>query len=704
MTQSNGFSRQSSLPATRLSSITTNFGGLRGVLTSSSTKSPSTSSSSTIILLATQSSSQEQSKKGSSKGRKKGTKNNSKSKAKSAKTRAKQKKMSSTGKVKTVKVTKTKQDEDERSLESVKYISDTKTEKKEKQKEVPQPKWDGQKIAAIAAEMASKIRKEQARTQRSSKSGNTNFVASSPIPKKEKLGSLRDLTKAIDDQLRVNRNRNLASQLHQAQDSMKTLLEFNNENHQPSITTHDVALVFGKPLIQDQITLEYASRVRTLVKMMAEENYKPSLICFCGGIQTKNHVADADAGLIFFKHLCQSQNIDLKDVEFFVDRTSINEAEIIRRITQTVRQEYLESWGSSVSSQASTSIDEYYGLKTQSIQKRKIHIHVTLISTEYHLCSMNDVHARSPHQSFLRPIESLGSSTTNSKRRIGARKSSSSRSSRSSTDDMDEYYNGDDDDIIDPFEDSFVDEEDKFFRSSLVPHQIQISVESSWSFNYATYPYVYAKDDTVAFMGKCYLLGEQLLPLYVNMKGVVEDKEFFQRDNYLALSAIRRSLVTQVESLYKASTALRTGLKLTLVVRDPSAPRNFEAVLEGALLSLGRCIDIVRPAGLLVSSVSKSDWNRALRALKQCMADIRDVCDPDRPLEASEWGMMVDKVPLSIIDEVEEDKEKDDVLIEKKTMLLSEIEEDEEDNNTGMGEDEEGGDQLLDQFAIFCDE
>ena len=32
-------------------------------------------------------------------------------------------------------------------------------------------------------------------------------------------------------------------------------------------------------------------------------------------------------------------------------------------------------------------------------------------------------------------------------------------------------------------------------------------VSSSWSFQYATYPYLYARDDATVFLGKCYLLG-----------------------------------------------------------------------------------------------------------------------------------------------------------------------------------------------------
>ena len=55
-------------------------------------------------------------------------------------------------------------------------------------------------------------------------------------------------------------------------------------------------------------------------------------------------------------------------------------------------------------------------------------------------------------------------------------------------------------------------------------------------------------------------------------------------------------------------------------------------ILESALLSLGCCVDLVRPAGLLVSVVSSKNWRKALRALQHSLDEIRSVCDPDRPL------------------------------------------------------------------------
>ena len=165
-------------------------------------------------------------------------------------------------------------------------------------------------------------------------------------------------------------------------------------------------------------------------------------------------------------------------------------------------------------------------------------------------------------------------------------------------------------------------------------------------------PFLYAQDEAVVYLGKCFLLAEELMPLLVNMKGVVEEEEFFQRDNYLMLASIRRSLVSKVERLHK-SPGMKRALKRyqgvtedrSLLDREASGARNKDiiAILEGALLTLGRCVDLVRPAGLLVSVVSAENWRKALRALQKSLDEIRSACDPDRPLRPEEWGKLVDE-------------------------------------------------------------
>ena len=66
-----------------------------------------------------------------------------------------------------------------------------------------------------------------------------------------------------------------------------------------------------------------------------------------------------------------------------------------------------------------------------------------------------------------------------------------------------------------------------------------------------------------------------------------------------------------------------------------------DVALESALLSLGRCVDLVRPAGTLSDkSVSWEDWKEAVTHLEHFLDLIEQACDPDMPLPASEWGKL----------------------------------------------------------------
>ena len=292
-----------------------------------------------------------------------------------------------------------------------------------------------------------------------------------------------------------------------------------------SLSTRNVAILFGKNLVRDQVTVEYASRIRALVKLFKNEPdlFSPSLICFCGGKTNGNHVSNADAGYIFFRHMCEAQNVNLDGIEIFIDRKSKNEGEALKYCTDEVRK-YLPKW-----LEASPAIVEDnainsgmpYSSVNSSPKGKKIHVHFSIFSTEYHLCNMNDIHHRSPQQSFLKEIQVLEQGTINYQ--------TSYNKYSGNVDDNDNLeYSG----IYNDYNTGILDDEETLYnyqrkkRPSMIPKKSRGIVETSWSFQYATYPFIYAQDDVTVFLGKCYLLNEELMPLYVNMKGVIEKVTF----------------------------------------------------------------------------------------------------------------------------------------------------------------------------------
>lgn len=460
---------------------------------------------------------------------------------------------------------------------------------------------------------------------------------SSPIPNKQT--TLTQLTQMIDSQLYENRLRGSFRSYHpklnglvqNARDSMISLLGFNEAKGDWKIhsspKTYNVVIVLGKNLIRDQVTVEYASRIRALARLLKEEpEFRPSLVCFCGGVcERRNRVANADAGYIFFRHICEAQNIDLTGIEIFIENSSQSDIEALKSVAEKVRNDYMLDWLEA----SPNRID---------LMQKQIDLHFTLISTEYHLCNINDVHHRSPRQSPFAAIESLGGESTEDR---VVRKTHVGRSNiKPTTFDFLHYY-----------EDYVVSsngvniKNPKKSTSNKSQQECRGVVKSSWSFNYATYPFIFAENDSAAFLGKCYLLGQELTPLLVNMKGVVEQKEFFQRDNYLMLASIRRSLVETVEELHRPSRSRKGTLNNELCRMKDSNGNDIDVItiLESALLSLGRCVDVVKPAGMHLGSVSKDDWKRALKALQDSMNEIVEYCDPDRPLLFQEWVDVVEK-------------------------------------------------------------
>lgn len=305
-------------------------------------------------------------------------------------------------------------------------------------------------------------------------------------------------------------------------DSMQSLLGYNHfegEWSDRNSTTYHVAIVFGKGLIQDQISIEYASRIRTLVKLLKEEEgFRPKLICFTGGNKNSDEavarednpsISDASAGYVYFRHLCASQGIpfDHLQTNVWVDKRNGNERETMERVASELWRKYIKTW---LQERPLTErLNQHYGVGWH-ILERRVDIHFTLVSTEYHLCNLNDVHHRSPSKSFLQPLVSL-------RGLVGS----------------DRWVNKDELEAMDPSYSSsvHVSRSSGGGSSSLLPTSesgtarfagIENSVDTSWSFQYATFPFLHGKEDSIVFLGQCYLLGEELTPLLVNMKGVVE--------------------------------------------------------------------------------------------------------------------------------------------------------------------------------------
>jgi len=268
----------------------------------------------------------------------------------------------------------------------------------------------------------------------------------------EPLRSIIDLAHVIDEELMHHHK------VQPTTSSMQKLLEHND--HAPQTSQRDVAIVFAKPLIDGQLSKEYAARICVLARAMKHDQYRPAWIGFCGPPAPAHHVSASAAGLLFFQYVCASNGISLQGIPLRVMESSHGPQMLEAAVEDFVDSGNLEEWLKD-STLLESKTDEY-GLTRQE-PRHKIHIHWTLVSSDYHLCNINDIHNRSPRQSIFNSMLSGLESAIRSYRGIA---------------------------------------------------------KTTWSFRYATYPYIYSEKPLTAFLGKCFLLTEELRPLWVNLKGV----------------------------------------------------------------------------------------------------------------------------------------------------------------------------------------
>lgn len=295
----------------------------------------------------------------------------------------------------------------------------------------------------------------------------------------------------------------------------------NGKNNDNNMTHKDVAIVFARPLSEDQLTIEYAVRLVSLAKAMKFEGYKPNLICFMGPASsstfttvdttTAKQGSVTSIGVDFFRQLCLANEMSLEETDLcripdlsstttmrtksqqhdegshdgsyhgaFPNQhassfaSSWSPSSLNPVVKKMLNKKYLEKWLEE--SKAYESDMDEYGMTRQEPRK-KIHIHWKLFSTEYHLCNLNDIHIRSPRQS---PLARLMHDLEHAARS--------------------EHY-----------------------RRGII--------QTTWSFHYSVYPYVVSSNKEKmkeAFLGKCYLMAQSLVPLLVNLKGVAENVSSFK--------------------------------------------------------------------------------------------------------------------------------------------------------------------------------
>ena len=112
---------------------------------------------------------------------------------------------------------------------------------------------------------------------------------------------------------------------------------------------------------------------------------------------------------------------------------------------------------------------------------------------------------------------------------------------------------------------------------------------------------------------------------------------------------LRKTSTTTVNPFIKAQLQ-KSVVRPTPNKKNGSVGYNsVDVALESALLALGRCMDLVRPAGTFTSrSVTRQEWKSALKQLEYFLDLMQRACDPDLPLPPNDWGKLsVENVTIS---------------------------------------------------------
>ncbi len=139
-----------------------------------------------------------------------------------------------------------------------------------------------------------------------------------------------------------------------------------------------IVVVFGKRLIRDQVTVEYAKRIVTLVKQLTTKAIDPDMICFTGGRAPGGCVSEASAGYSFFRSVCEEARLDVQKYSYLLEEKSTSTLQNVQNVIAALQRR----------------------CKPEVIAN----CHFTLVSSDYHLIRLQEVHRINLLDSALYPL------------------------------------------------------------------------------------------------------------------------------------------------------------------------------------------------------------------------------------------------------------------------------------------------------------
>lgn len=183
------------------------------------------------------------------------------------------------------------------------------------------------------------------------------------------LANLHELTERISDLLDIG---------SLAKSRSSPSMDMSDERNGHLNASLHVVVLFGKRLIRDQVSVEYAKRIVTLVKQLASRAIEPELICFTGGRTSGGCVSEAAAGYAFFRSVCEEAGLDATQYSYMLEEKSTNTLQNVQNVISA--------------------------LKRRCTPELISNCHFTLVSSDYHLIRLQEVHRLNSLDSALHPL------------------------------------------------------------------------------------------------------------------------------------------------------------------------------------------------------------------------------------------------------------------------------------------------------------
>jgi len=367
------------------------------------------------------------------------------------------------------------------------------------------------------------------------------------------------------------------------------------------VETFTVAVVLGKALARGRVSIEHAARVCGLVRAL-RDGLSPCLVVFASSaasraVESNSSLPlldDAHAACTYFQHCCESVlGAAFPASRVMVSPTPLTTKEAMRKLLNGAISPLL---------------------KTPSEP-----VHVALFASEYQLRRFEHVWRVTPRLSLLAPLAARNDLPLKHKKKAAPEPPVGRPSGGP--------------------------------QEELAPKDRRY--ETTWSFRGTPYPPKLLADDAAgAFLAKTHVVVDSLVPLLVNLHGVVSREEFLAREYYddLCDAKTRLARAQAVVDSPMRPAALRSlptmatlsSADLSAHVNRPDAPPLVDEALERVIRWLNDLERLLRPAASRTDSLTAEDWRTALKLLHRALTEARLATDPDRPLPASLWGSLLE--------------------------------------------------------------